>query len=112
MKQVISKNGVVHIQSGDAIGVYEPTQLGTLMRRYEKVMDTFDHLSRTVVKVRCPASKAFNLDDGYSLIYSHPASMLHHASSGLNVTFRNVSAFFFSCRLYPTSSSSPNPTPS
>ncbi|KAF9574784.1 NAD(+) kinase [Mortierella alpina] len=51
MSQVISKCGVVHIQSGDAIGVYEPTQLGTLMRRYEKVMDTFDHLSRAVVKL-------------------------------------------------------------
>ncbi|CAO3565897.1 unnamed protein product [Mortierella alpina] len=51
MNQVILKSGLVHIQSGDAIGVYEPTQLGTLMRRYEKVMDTFDHLSRAVVKL-------------------------------------------------------------
>ncbi|KAF9130226.1 hypothetical protein BGW39_003320 [Mortierella sp. 14UC] len=52
--QVMGKSGVVHIQSGFTSWVGEPTtQLGTLMHRqvYEKVMDSFDHLSRTVVKL-------------------------------------------------------------
>ncbi|KAF9930082.1 NAD(+) kinase [Modicella reniformis] len=51
LKQVIENNRSVHIQSGDASGVYEPAELATLMKRYEKVMDLFDHLSRTVVKL-------------------------------------------------------------
>ncbi|OAQ24463.1 ATP-NAD kinase [Linnemannia elongata AG-77] len=49
--QVVNKNGMVHIQSGFTSGADEPTQLGTLMHRYERVMDSFDHLSRTVVKL-------------------------------------------------------------
>ncbi|KAF9155466.1 hypothetical protein BG015_009754 [Linnemannia schmuckeri] len=50
--QVVNKSGVVHIQSGFTCSADEPTtQLGTLMHRYEKVMDAFDHLSRTVVKL-------------------------------------------------------------
>ncbi|KAG0215352.1 hypothetical protein BGX28_000092 [Mortierella sp. GBA30] len=51
MKQVLERHGIIHIQSGDVSGIYEPTDLGTLMKRYEKVMDTFDSLSRTVVKL-------------------------------------------------------------
>ncbi|KAG0282621.1 hypothetical protein BGZ96_000297, partial [Linnemannia gamsii] len=59
--QVVEKRGLVHIQSGFSSSSEEPTtQLGTLMHRqvgevrmetYEKVMDSFDHLSRTVVKL-------------------------------------------------------------
>ncbi|KAI1297841.1 hypothetical protein EDD11_006907 [Mortierella claussenii] len=48
LTQAVAKNGTVHIQSGDAAGVYEPAALETL---YEKVMETFDQLSRTVVKL-------------------------------------------------------------
>ncbi|KAI7832647.1 ATP-NAD kinase-like domain-containing protein [Gamsiella multidivaricata] len=51
LKQVMERDGIIHIQSGDITGVFEPTDLGTLMKRYEKVMDLFDNLSRTVVKL-------------------------------------------------------------
>ncbi|KAF9136071.1 hypothetical protein BGX30_011363, partial [Mortierella sp. GBA39] len=49
--KIMNKRGMVHIQSGFTSGADEPTtQLGTLMHR-QKVMDSFDHLSRTVVKL-------------------------------------------------------------
>ncbi|KAF9365442.1 hypothetical protein BGX34_009967 [Mortierella sp. NVP85] len=51
LKQTIGKSGIAHIQSGDATGAYEPAGLETLMKRYEKVMDLFDNLSRTIVKL-------------------------------------------------------------
>ncbi|KAF9110268.1 hypothetical protein BGX27_006586 [Mortierella sp. AM989] len=51
LTQVVEKYGSVHIQSGDSTGGYEPTDLGTLMKRYERVMDTFDLLTRSIVKL-------------------------------------------------------------
>ncbi|KAG0044541.1 NAD(+) kinase [Gryganskiella cystojenkinii] len=51
LQTVVEKHGIVHIQSGDTSGVYEPAELGQLLQRYENVMDTFDHLSRNIVKL-------------------------------------------------------------
>ncbi|GJJ74844.1 NAD+ kinase [Entomortierella parvispora] len=48
---VMQKSGIVHIRSGETNGSYEPTELAQLLQRYEKVMDTFDNLSRNIVKL-------------------------------------------------------------
>ncbi|KAF9432295.1 hypothetical protein BGZ76_011008 [Entomortierella beljakovae] len=51
LSAIVKKNGDIHIQSGDASAVHEPAELVTLMKRYERVMDTFDLLTRSIVKL-------------------------------------------------------------
>ncbi|KAF9933098.1 NAD(+) kinase [Linnemannia zychae] len=50
--KVANANGIIHFQSGFTSRTDQPTtELSTLMHRYEKVMDSFDNLSLTVVKL-------------------------------------------------------------